>query len=131
MEDINTYALTWSEITSLTLRVGLGIPKQNTIIDILAEWELGNAGITIYKLFDLDNPKTGWRKQMYGIYLFPNNKEELIQKLAEMSLNFNIIMLKNEDYSYCVYMEESKDGSTNIDADVIGAFVDAIDRNWI
>ena len=71
------------------------------------------------------------KRTNYDFLLDPSG-DTFIGDLMELSLSHNIMMLRQNkgDFSseFKVYLEESKDGTTNIDADVIEAFQKAIGR---
>jgi hypothetical protein len=59
-------------------------------------------------------------------YAFPSDADEFIQDLADASLTHNIATVVAGWYEYKIYLTESDDGNTNIDADVIDALSKAI-----
>ena len=71
------------------------------------------------------------KRTNYDFFLDPSG-DSFIGDLMELSLSHNIMMLSRSrgDFSleFKVYLEESKDGTTNIDADVVEAFQKAIGR---
>ena len=52
----------------------------------------------------------------------------MIQDLANLSLGNTIIYLNKANYEFNVYVGKSKDGGTNIDADVLEEFSNAFRR---
>ena len=75
----------------------------------------------------MDKHYSEWTKQQ-NIYVLPKDGDTLIQDLANLSLGNTIILLKQTDYVFNVYVGASEDGRTNIDADVLEEFTNAFQR---
>lgn len=52
-------------------------------------------------------------------FIFPSDKDKMIEYLSQSSMEYNIVWIND----YIVYLDRSKDHQTNIDADVIDAFI--------
>jgi hypothetical protein len=113
-----TYPLTHQEIAVVNCSGGAAPTKY--IVETLAKWNLLKCGLVL-NVLKTEGHCYDWTKNHY-IYLLPEDGDQLVQDLADLSLTHNIIALKYEDYEYNVFFEESKDGSTNIDAETIEAF---------
>ena len=113
-----SYPLSFQEIALVNCSGGAAPAKY--IVETLAQWNLSGDGL-VMNVVSSEGHCYDWKKQQY-IYLFPEDEDQFIQDLADLSLTHNIIALKFEDYEHDVYLEESKDGTTNIDADAIDAF---------
>lgn len=57
-------------------------------------------------------------------------ERDIVDYLSEKSLSCNIVECRASTKVLWVELDESKDGTTNIDADVIQAFVDYVRRAW-
>ena len=61
-------------------------------------------------------------------YMLPNVRDSLVSDLSELSLTHTMVGIMAVSYGVCIALVESKDGTTNIDADVIDAIVKRIGR---
>lgn len=52
-------------------------------------------------------------------FIFPSDKDKMVDVLSQSSMEYNIVWIND----YNVYLDKSKDHQTNIDADVIDAFI--------
>ena len=116
-----SYPLSLQEIAIVKCSGGAAPTKY--IVETLAQWKLSGDGL-VMNVVSTEGHCFDWKKEQY-IYLFPEDGDQFIQDLADLSLTHNIIGLKYEDYEHDIYLEESKDGMTNIDADAIDAFREA------
>lgn len=103
-----------------------GAATSNYIHDTLSKWELKDNGLIVV-VMDTHGHAYDWTKEPY-VFLIPKDGEELVKFLSDLSLNHYIMCLKDDDYEYKVYVDESRDGTTNIDADVLDSFLDAFKR---
>ena len=69
-----------------------------------------------------------WLSDMNDEELAEMLEKQISEYLFEKSLSCSIIKCSARNRSLYVIVDESKDGTTNIDADVIQAFVDYIKR---
>lgn len=113
-----SYPLNFQEIA--IVRSSGGAAPAKYIVETLSQWNLSGDALRM-TVVSTEGHCYDWKKQQY-IYLFPEDEDQFIQDLADLSLTHNIIALKFGDYEHDVYLEESKDGTTNIDADAIDAF---------
>ena len=129
MQSLNNtkYILTCQEISDI--RSSGGPTTKDFIMKTLAKWSLYLRDLTM--LCADTSSKSVWNwyitiKTNYDFMLDPSG-DTFIADLMKLSLSHNIIMLrqrKDDFYSeFKVYLEESKDGTTNIDADMIDAIV--------
>lgn len=86
-----------------------------------AEWEKRVGYVADIEYWYLDSDLTD---EKYAEQL----QKDIVEYLAEKSLTCNIIKCNARDKSLEVIVGPSDDGTTNIDADVIQAFVDYIRR---
>lgn len=80
----------------------------------------GRRGMLVYEVF-----KEGrWNKKRGRLYLLKDCGEQLLVDLFDISLSHRIVGIGWTDSSWAirVYFEESKDGQTNIDGEVMEAF---------
>ena len=63
------------------------------------------------------------RYTRYEFFIFPSDKDKMVDVLSQSSMEYNIVWINGYN-GYNVYMDRSKDHQTNIDADVIDAFID-------
>ena len=124
--------LTCQEISDI--RGSSGTAPKEYIVKTLAKWSLYLHGLTVLCVDTSNKSPWDWyatTKAKYDFLLDPS-EDTFIGDLMELSLSHNIILLrqlKDEFGSeFKVYLEESKDGSTNIDVDVVDAFRKAIGR---
>ena len=133
MQSLNNikYTLTCQEISDLMCSGGPA-PKE-FIVKTISKWGLCLHDLTV---ICVANSKGIWNwiatmKTNYDFLLDPHG-DTFIADLMKLSLSHNILMLRQQktDFSlkFKVYLGESKDGSTNIDADVVEAFQKAIGR---
>jgi len=126
--------LTGQEVSDVAFSGGTA-PKAY-IMEKLAEWCLHLHELTVICV-DTDTKSVyDWlvvKRTNYDFLLDPHG-ETFIGDLMELSLSHNIILLRQRkdafSLGFVVYLEESKDGTTNIDADVIEAFQKAIGRQF-
>lgn len=124
---INGYALAWDEVCGIQ-NVGEARLQSNDLADALKNWHLKNQSIVLWTVNGLDKSfSDGWRKH-FRIYL-PGEGEVFIQDLAALSLEHTILLLKKVAYEYQVYIGKSPTGETNIDAEVLEAFLGAFGRS--
>lgn len=118
------FPLTYSEISWMA---SWGGADSADIVRLIADWKLKNNSLVLWKIRGAGKHPYDQTKSQ-TIYLLPEEGEQFIQDLANLSLGHTICLLNNKDYEYRVYVEESLDGKTNIDADVLDAFSDAFKR---
>ena len=126
--------LTMKEISDVAFSGGTA-PKKY-IVEKLAEWCLHLHELTVVCVDTNTESVYDWivvKRMNYDFLLDPHG-DTFIGDLMELSLSHNIIILRNSkdafSLEFVVYLEESKDGTTNIDADVIEAFQKAIGRQF-
>ena len=107
-----------------------GIPDSGRILETMEKWGLDgtfNSGIMLWLVKNLDKPRSEWTKCV-TIYLLPEDGEQIIKDLATLSLGYNIVLLSDRDFTHSIYVGESKDGTTNIDAEVLDKLLLAFKR---
>ena len=62
------------------------------------------------------------------LYVLPNAKDSLVSDLSELSLTHMMVGVLTMTYGVCIALVESKDGTTNIDADMIDAILKGIGK---
>lgn len=113
-----TFPLTYQEIA--IVKCSGGAAPTEYIVETLAKWKLLPGGLVL-NLLNTEGHCYDWTKKQY-IYMLPEDGDQLVQDLADLSLTHNIIALRYDDYEYNVFFEESNDGTTNIDVETIEAF---------
>lgn len=124
--------LTGQEVSDVAFSGGTA-PKKY-IMEKLAEWCLHLHELTVICV-DTDTKSVyDWivtKRTNYDFLLDPSG-DTFIGDLMELSLSHNIILLRHSkdpfSLEFVVYLEGSRDGTTNIDADVVDAFQKAIER---
>ena len=101
--------------------------ESQLVVNILRKWNLNTCGLVLWHVKDMDKHYSEWTKQQ-NVYVLPKDGDGLIQDLANLSLGNTIILLKQTDYVFNVYVGASEDGRTNIDADVLDEFTNAFRR---
>lgn len=81
--------------------------------------KLGNLCIR-FKWFDWDDGRLNYRRNKF--FIFPSDKDRMVEVLSQSSMEYNIVWINGYN-GYNVYMDRSEDHQTNIDADVIDAFI--------
>lgn len=111
-----------------------GVAPKEFIMGTLSKWCLNLNELMVICVDTNTKSVYDWsvtKRTNYDFLLDPPG-DTFIGDLMELSLSHNIMMLRQNkgDFSleFKVYLEESKDGTTNIDADVVGAFQKAIGR---
>jgi hypothetical protein len=102
--------------------------SKESIIRGIEGWKLKNNGVVVSEVQRRVGNKLEKRSRAYA---FPSDADEFIQDLADASLTHNIATVVAGWYEYKIYLTESDDGNTNIDADVIDALSKAIGREDI
>lgn len=126
LED-NEFPLTFQEVGNIR-NWGWGpVNESQLIVNILKKWNLNNCGLVLWHVRNMDKHYLEWTKQQ-NIYVLPKDGDALIQDLANLSLGNTIILLKQDDYVFKVYVGASENGGTNIDADVLEEFTNAFRR---
>lgn len=119
------FPLTFQEVGNIRC---WGPPTESQlVVNILKKWNLNDSGLVLWHVKDMDKHYSEWTKQQ-SIYFLPDDGDKLIQDLANLSLGNTIILLKQTDYEFKVYVGASEDGRTNIDADVLEEFTNAFRR---
>ena len=101
--------------------------ESQLIVNILKKWNLNGVSVILWHVKNMDKHPSEWTKQE-DIYFIPEDGDSLIQDLANLSLGNTIILLKQTDYVFNVYVGASEDGRTNIDADILEEFTNAFQR---
>ena len=111
-----------------------GIAPKELIVGTLSHWSLYLHELMVVCVDTNTKSIYDWgvvKRIEYDFFIDPLG-DTFIGDLMELSLSHNIIMLRQSkgDFGseFKVYLEESKDGTTNIDADVVEAFQKAIRR---
>lgn len=111
-----------------------GVAPKQFIMWTLSKWCLHLDELTLICVDTNTKSVYDWRvtkRTNYDFFVDPFG-DTFIADLMELSLSHNIMMLRqskgNFSLEFKVYLEESKDGTTNIDADVVEAFQKAIRR---
>lgn len=132
--DINLTYLKGKEVSDVAFSGGAA-PKE-FIMGTLSNWCLHLDELMVICVDTNTKSVYDWivtKRTNYDFMLDPSG-DAFIGDLMELSLSHNIMMLSRSrgDFSlaFKVYLEESKDGTTNIDADVVGAFQKAIGRQF-
>lgn len=107
-----------------------GAAPTSFILDRLSKWKLKDNGLIVVVMDTTAMDFCDWKKTSI-VFLIPQEGDELIKFLSEKSLSRNIMFLSDENYEYRMFLEDSKDGTTNIDADVLDAFMEAFKREWV
>lgn len=107
-----------------------GADPTSFILDRLSKWRLKGNGLIVVVMDTTAMDFCDWKKTSI-VFLIPQEGDELIKFLSEKSLSRNIMFLSDENYEYRMFLEDSKDGTTNIDADVLDAFMEAFKREWV
>lgn len=123
--DDKGFPLTYQEVGNIR---NWGQPTESQlIVNILKKWNLNTCGLVLWHVRNMDKHYSEWTKQQ-NIYVLPKDGDTLIQDLANLSLGNTIILLKQDDYVFNVYVGASENGETNIDADVLEEFTNAFQR---
>lgn len=102
-----------------------GAAPTSFILDRLSKWKLKDNGLIVVVMDTTAMDFCDWKKTSI-VFLIPQEGDELIKFLSEKSLSRNIMFLSDENYEYRMFLEDSKDGTTNIDAETIEAIVGRI-----
>lgn len=110
--------LTCQEISDI--RGSGGPATKEFIVKTLAKWSLYLQELTVLCADTSNKSVWNWYATMMTNYnfLLDSHGETFIGDLMKLSLSHNIIMLRKH-LEFKVYLEESRDGTTNIDADFI------------
>ena len=103
------------------------VNESQLVVNILKKWNLNGGSVVLWHVRNMDKHYSEWTKQQ-SIYFPPDDGDKLIQDLANLSLGNTIILLKQDDYVFSVYVGASENGGTNIDADVLEEFTNAFRR---
>ena len=98
--------------------------SKESIVRTIGQWKLKKGGVVVSEVQRCVGDKLEKRSRAY---VFPSDSDEFIQDLADASLTHNIATVVTEWYEYKIYLNESDDGNTNIDADVIDALSKVIE----
>ena len=109
------FPMTWHEIADIKY---WGKTDSKNIVAHLKSWNLDGSGLWLWKVRNFGKPDSEWTKQE-KIYMFPKDGDKLIQELASLSLGHTIVLLTYQNYDHNIYVGESQDGQTNIDAEVL------------
>lgn len=126
-------ALSWREISKIYGNGG-SAPK-SYILDKLSDqkWNLKNNTVIVVEVNTSSKSAYDWCKRARN-FLIPQWQANFIAGLFDLSLTHNILFMEGPEsnimdvYSNTIYLEQSKDGTSNIDDEVVQAFVDACDR---
>ena len=119
------FPLTYQEVGNI--RNWGPVNESQQIVNILKKWNLNGGSVVLWHVRNMDKHYSEWTKQQ-SIYFPPDDGDKLIQDLAKLSLVNTIILLKQDDYVFSVYVGASENGGTNIDADVLEEFTNALRR---
>lgn len=119
------FPLTFQEVGNI--RNWGPVNESQPIVNILKKWNLNGVGVVLWHVKDMDKHYSEWTKHQ-NVYILPGDGDKLIQDLAKLSLVNTIILLKQDDYVFSVYVGASENGGTNIDADVLEEFTNAFRR---
>ena len=111
----NGFPMTWHEIADIGY---WGKTGSKDIVAHLKGWNLDGSGLLLWNVRNFGKHHSEWTKQK-RIYLLPNDGDKLIQELASLSLGHTIVLMSYRNYEYDIYVGESQDGTTNIDAEVL------------
>lgn len=129
---------TWQELSyqevSKIYGAGGAAPK-SYILDKLSDrkWNLKNNTVIVVEVNTSSKSTYDWCKRARN-FLIPQWQANFISGLFDLSLTHNILFMEVPEskimdvYSNTIYLEQSKDGTSNIDDEVVQAFVDACDR---
>ena len=130
--DIQLPYLSGPEVSDVAFSGGIA-PKE-LIVGTLSRWSLYLHELMVVCVDTNTKSVYDWgvtKRTEYDFFADPSG-DAFIGDLMELSLSHNIMMLSRSrgDFSseFKVYLEESKDGTTNIDVDVVEAFQKAIRR---
>lgn len=119
------FPLTFQEVGNI--RNWGPVNESQLVVNILKKWNLNACGLVLWHVKDMGKHYSEWTKHQ-NVYILPGDGDKFIQDLANLSLGNTIILLKQTDYEFKVYVGASEDGRTNIDADVLEEFTNAFRR---
>jgi hypothetical protein len=119
------FPLTFQEVGNI--RNWGPVNESQLVVNILKKWNLNTCGLVLSQVRNMDKHYSEWTKHQ-NVYILPGDGDKFIQDLANLSLGNTIILLKQTDYEFKVYVGASEDGRTNIDADVLEEFTNAFRR---
>ena len=93
--------------------------------DVVNELDKATTKVSFHGILVYDVFKQGRKSQKRGrLYGLEGGGDQLLVDLFDISFSHNIVGIGWTDYSWAirVYFEESKDGQTNIDGEVLEAF---------
>ena len=94
---------------------------KRAVLDRLGQMKLGGYGLVLHQ-----PQRSDWHG---NVYLFPMDEEKLVTDLFELSLG-NAITEISDAMPYIVRLRRSDNGKTNIDAEVVEAFLEATKRRF-
>jgi hypothetical protein len=95
--------------------------EKSEIIETVNGMDLKMGNLCIrFKWFDWDDGRQNYRRNEF--FIFPSDKDRMVEALSQSSMEYNIVWIDGYN-GYNVYMDRSEDHQTNIDADVIDAFI--------
>ena len=111
-----TYRLIGSDRVAILRDDGM---SNEEMVRIAQQWELARTPVRVYNvIFENGHPM----KAQYR-YFIGERKEALVEFMAAASLTHRVMFVED---SGAIFITESKDGNTNIDADLIEAFANAL-----
>ena len=126
-------ALSYQEISKIY--GGGGAAPKSYILDKLSDqkWNLKNNSVIVVEVNTSSKSAYDWSKRARN-FLIPQWQASFISGLFDLSLTHNILFMEVPElkimdvYSNTIYLEHSKDGNSNIDDEVVQAFIDACGR---
>ena len=123
-----TYRLIGSDRVAILRDDGM---SNEEMVRIAQQWELARTPVRVYNvIFENGHPMKaqyryfiGERKEAQNRFFTGERKEALVEFMAAASLTHRVMFVED---SGAIFITESKDGNTNIDADLIEAFANAL-----
>lgn len=92
--------------------------EKSEIIETVNGMDLKWGNLCIrFKWFEWNDGECHYTRNKF--FIFPSDKHKMVEVLSQSSMEYNIVWI--DDYN--VYFDRSEDHQTNIDADVIDAFI--------
>lgn len=92
--------------------------EKSEIIETVNGMDLKWGNLCIrFKWFEWNDGECHYTRNEF--FIFPSDKDRMVDALSQSSMEYNIVWI--DDYN--VYFDKSEDHQTNIDADVIDAFI--------
>ena len=93
--------------------------EKSEIIEVVGGMNLKCGDLSLwFKWFEWEGVEEP-RYTRNKFFIFPSDKDRMVDVLSQSSMDYNIVWIND----YNVYMDRSEDHQTNIDADVIDAFI--------